>query len=247
MLQSEYKILSTTNYKMFKFISGNRKVDEKRVCSIMNKMKEHNLVAPAQCNEKYELIDGQHRLEASKRLNKPFYYYIVKGANIETVRTLNDHDPRWATSEFIHSFSSTGNKNYEIYETFEKKYKFGHAVNIMLLAGSDTYYNKMLDDFKVGKFEIKDLKKAEEMAELLIQMAPYYPGYKKRSFAVAFVKVASLPNFHMETFINKLIYQQRKMVDCTNSTQYIELLGEIYNYKTRKTSLIDVTHLLYKK
>ena len=248
MLKKEYQILSTKNYTMFKYIGGNRTLDEKRVLSVMEKMKNFpNTIAPAQCNEKYEIIDGQHRLEASKRLGRFFYYYIVKGATIETVRSINDHDPRWSTSEFVSSFSATGNKDYEVYEKFEEKYKLGHAINIMLLSGTDTFYNKMLNDFKIGDFKVADAKKAEEVADMLVSLKDLYAGYKKRSFAVAFVKVASLPNFNFNTFKEKLRYQQKKMVDCTNTTHYVELLGEIYNYKTRKGFLIDVTPLLYKK
>lgn len=248
MLRKQYQILSTKTYSMFKYIGGNRDIDEKRVLSVMDKMKNFpDTVAPAQCNEKFEIIDGQHRLEASRMLGRPFYYYIVKGATIETVRAINDHDPRWSTGEFVNSFSSTGNKDYEKYEEFEKKYKLGHAVNIMLLTNSDTFYNQMLGDFKVGNFKVTNLKKAEEMAEMLLSIKELYSGYKKRSFAIAFVKISSLPGFNFNTFIDKLTYQQKKMVDCTNATHYIELMGEIYNYRSRKGTTIDVTSLLYKK
>ena len=59
MLKKEFQILSTKNYTMFKYIGGNRNVDEKRVLSIMNKMKNFpDTVAPAQCNEKFEIIDN---------------------------------------------------------------------------------------------------------------------------------------------------------------------------------------------
>jgi hypothetical protein len=248
MLQKQYQISSTKNYAMFKYIGGNRIIDERRVLSVMDKMKNFpETVAPAQCNEKFEIIDGQHRLEASKRLGRPFYYYVVKGASIETVRAINDHDPRWSTAEFVNSFSTTGNKDYEMYEEFEKKYKLGHAINIMLLSDTETFYNQMLNDFKIGGFKVKNLKKAEEVAEMLLTIKELYAGYKKRSFAVAFVKISTIPGFNFSTFIEKLRYQQKKMVDCTNATHYIELLGEIYNYKARKGSIIDVTSLLYRK
>lgn len=248
MSQKQYQILSTKNYALFKYVGGNRKVDEKRVLSIMESMKKNpEMIVPAQCNEKYEIIDGQHRLEASKRLGRPYYYYIVKGANIGTVRNMNDHDPRWSTGEFVNSFSSTGNINYEIYESFEKKYGFGHAINIMLLSGAGNFHNTMLDEFKQGTFIVKDLEGAEKLAEMLIEIGKYYSGYKKRTFAIAFAKVSALPNFDFKTMISKLIYQQKKMVDCTNATHYIALLGELYNYRARKGSTIDVTPILYKK
>lgn len=248
MQQKQYQILSTTNYKMFKVVEGNRILDEKRVLTIMESMKNNpNLIVPAQCNENSEVIDGQHRLEASKRLGRPYYYYVVKGANIETVRQLNDHDSRWSTSEFVNSFTKTGNMNYEIYEKFENKYKFGHAVNIMLLIGSGGFHNRMLDDFKQGNFVVKDLQYAEEIAQMLIEVGKYYSGYKKRSFAIAFAKIAALPGFNIKTMISKLAYQQKTMVDCTNSTQYIVLLAEIYNYRSRKGTTIDVTPILYNK
>ena len=248
MSQKQYQILSTKNYAMFKYVGGNRNVDEKRVLYIIESMKNFpDMIAPAQCNEKFEIIDGQHRLEAAKRLGRSYYYYIVKGANIDTVRNMNDYDPRWSTGEYVSSFSSTGNINYEIYESFEKKYGFGHAINITFLSGAGGFYNKMLDDFKQGGFVVKDLQQAEKLAEMLIEVGKYYPGYKKRSFAIAFMKVSGLPGFDFKTLLSKLMYQQKKMVDCTNSTHYIALLGELYNYRARKGFTIDVTSILYNK
>jgi hypothetical protein len=244
----QIKIQYTTNYKMFKVVGGNRKIDEKRVLSIMESMKKNpEIVAPAQCNQKYEVIDGQHRLEASKRLSKPFCYYVVKGADIATVRTLNNHDPRWSTSEFTNSFVKTGSTDYAIYEAFEKKYGFGHAVNISLLTGAAGFHNRMLDDFKEGKFVVKNLVHAEKLADMLIEIGKMYPGYKKRSFAIAFAKLAGLPGFDFKRLVSKLTYQQKSMVDCTNSTQYLVLLGEIYNYRAKKGTILDVTSILYKK
>ena len=244
----QIRLQYTTNYKIFKIVDGNRKIDEKRVLGIMDSMRKNpKMVVPAQVNEKYEVIDGQHRLEASKRLNKPFCYYVINGANIDTVRNLNNHNPRWSTSEYTNSFVKTGSTDYVIYEAFEKKYGFGHAVNISLLTGAVGFHNRMLEEFKEGNFVVKDLKYAEKIADMLIEIGKLYPGYKKRSFAIAFAKLAGLPGFDINRMISKLLLQQKSMVDCTNSTQYLQLLGEIYNYRARKGTILDVTSILYNR
>ena len=45
-------------------------------------MKKKYLVSPILVNEKMEVIDGQHRLQAQKELNLPTYYIKNKGYDL---------------------------------------------------------------------------------------------------------------------------------------------------------------------
>ena len=51
-------------------------------------------------NEKYEIIDGQHRFEAVKELQKEIYFIKVKGLELDQVRRLNTNTKGWNCENF---------------------------------------------------------------------------------------------------------------------------------------------------
>ena len=56
---------------MFKKIKGNRIVNKSNLNAIITSMEQQQLVSPIMINEKFEIIDGQHRFEACKELGLP--------------------------------------------------------------------------------------------------------------------------------------------------------------------------------
>lgn len=63
------EIKRTNNYDMFKRLEGNRFVDPKKVNKLKKSINEVGYISnPIIVNEKMEVIDGQHRLEALKEL-----------------------------------------------------------------------------------------------------------------------------------------------------------------------------------
>lgn len=69
------KIFHTREYRKFKLIKGNRIVDENHVRALMKSMRNKDLLIPIAVNSKMEVLDGQHRLEARKRLAYDVPYY----------------------------------------------------------------------------------------------------------------------------------------------------------------------------
>jgi ParB-like chromosome segregation protein Spo0J len=62
----ELKVMETMDYNLFSKFNGNRDVKILHVNRIAKSMTEQFLIKPIDVNEKYEVIDGQHRLEACK-------------------------------------------------------------------------------------------------------------------------------------------------------------------------------------
>lgn len=65
----------TKNYSLFKKYAKNRDIDGRHVEKLIASIKTANLLdcEPILVNEKMEVIDGQHRLEAAKSLNLDIY------------------------------------------------------------------------------------------------------------------------------------------------------------------------------
>jgi hypothetical protein len=227
MSNTKMTIEVTTEYKKFILINGNRIIDKQKVKRLMETMTEYMAMSPIQVNEKMEIIDGQHRFTALCNLGKPIYYYVVKGATIKDVQALNTHTDVWDHKDYVNSYVSTGNKNYAIYKQFKEKYGLGTTTNLMLLTGTSSV-------------ELE----AEDIASKIVKMGQYISFYKDRSFAYAFMKALRNPKFNFEMFFtDKMEYQSRKLVKCSNIVQYLTILQEIHNNRTKggdKVQLLDL-------
>lgn len=107
------EIKSTKNYKQFKKLIGNRKVDEKRVDKIIKSIQRVGYItSPIIVNEKYEVIDGQGRLEALSKLHMPVEYIVEDGIGIEECISMNVYQTNWTLLDYIVSYASRENQNY---------------------------------------------------------------------------------------------------------------------------------------
>jgi hypothetical protein len=243
MSKTQITVQSTTDYKKFLLLANNRPIAEAHVKRLMKSMSEHVAMSPIQVNEKYEIIDGQHRFTALSRLGKPIYYYVVPGASTKDVQSLNTHTRPWDHIDYIESYIKSGNKNYELYKKFRETYGLGTTTNLYLLTGNGNIKEDQ-DNFSRGKLEVVDYDKAVDIAEKIVKMGTYVTFYKDRSFCYAMMRAIRNPKFDFNKFYNeKLVYQSRKIVKCANVEQYLEIIQEIYNYKAKKTERIQLTKL----
>ena len=124
---------------------------------------------------------------------------------------------------------------YLMYVYFKRKYNFGHSETMSMLAGNaNSCGGKNVEAFKRGEFKINDFSRATQIAERIIQFAPYYEGFKRRSFVLAMLKIMSNPAYNHEQMISKVSYQSNKIKDQTRAQDYIDVLEKIYNFKTRE-------------
>lgn len=104
-------IYVTNDYDKFKRLEGNRDVKTaKKVLDSINAV--GYVLSPILVNEKFEIIDGQHRLEALKKLNLPVYYIMQPGIGEEECKYLNTGQTNWTTMDYIQSYSEKGIKDY---------------------------------------------------------------------------------------------------------------------------------------
>ena len=79
------KIHSTTDYSQFKYIKGNRELVEAHVKKLSDQISKKDFQIPIIVNEKMEVCEGQHRLEAYKSLGMPITYMIKEGLVIQDI------------------------------------------------------------------------------------------------------------------------------------------------------------------
>ena len=110
----------TKNYSQFNKLIGNREIHEGHVQNLMESMNKYYMPVPIVVNAKMEVIEGQHRIEACKRLELPVYYIIDSNANLKNVHELNKHRRSWTMFDYLLS------KNIQYLKKKEEKYRWHH-------------------------------------------------------------------------------------------------------------------------
>ena len=146
------EIKKTYNYELFKFHNANRKINKNHVENIKKSMQKKFLVSPITVNEKFEVIDGQHRLIACKDLGKPIYYFINNNYSIKEMQRLNAINKNWTPSNYLNTGVALNNQNYIDFKRFKKKYGFSHDVTLTLLCDNNSRSEH--DKFKEGTFQV---------------------------------------------------------------------------------------------
>lgn len=226
------KVYSTTDYKKFSFLESNRDLRLNHVQELKESIIQTPLDKPIDVNEKLEIIDGQHRYMAWWELNMPILYIIHPGWGAKEVPILNSNQKNWNVSDFVNMYTDLGNDHYAKYKEFSERYGFTHMANSILLTGSQ-HSGKSTRNFNDGKFEVKKWTWGNIMAKQIIELKAYYPGYKRAAFVAAYVQLSMDKNFDHAVLMDKLTFQSRKLVDCTTTSEYYELIREIYNFRSR--------------
>ena len=175
-LKESYKVRSSTNYSMFRFIDGNR--DVRHAAKIKKSIEEVGLlICPILCNEKMEIIDGQGRFTACKELNLPVYYVMQPGVGIEEVRKMNSVSSNWTTGNYVHSYTQGENtrEDYIYLESLQKQFPdFGYTF-LASVANKKKGHTETLKNIKNGKFSCttESYENAVNELEYLNQFTKY--------------------------------------------------------------------------
>lgn len=229
------KIQTTEDYNLFTRIAGNRHLNKAQVKRLSSSIAEDPslaLATPILVNDKMEILDGQHRLEALKKLGLPISYFVVKNMGLSQVQIINSQTKTWSPVDYARSFSELGNNNYKVYLEFKETYKLCHSILLVYLSGIDrTKGGNTTQSFKKGNFHVGDIKKAHEMCKNLLETGKFYPKSKTRSFALAFQKVAASTAYDHARMLNKLeSHAERMLKDTPYIEDYIRQLEKIYNH-----------------
>lgn len=133
------KILTTENYSIFKKLPENRDVvDDAKVKRLMKDIQEHGLLNEILVNDRMQVLDGQHRLEALKRLNMPVSYRIINDAALPEVIALNNTQTRWNTNNYIDAYARQGDSSYLALERWCKEYSdIGTTAVLRIMTNGD--------------------------------------------------------------------------------------------------------------
>lgn len=142
MDKATQKIYITNNYDKFKTLEGNRQISEGHVKKIMKSIFINGwLCNPIKVNENMEIVDGQHRFEACKRMAIPIQYYISPNESSQACRIMNDNQRGWRAQDRMTNEAANGNQAAKTLLMLASQYS-EYKPEAVFLAFTKKYDNK---------------------------------------------------------------------------------------------------------
>lgn len=238
-------IEETKNYELFKKHNANRQLSEKHVLRMMKAIDEKNLLKynPVIVDKNYNVIDGQHRVEACKRLGLPVPHIKSDMVNVKDIKSLNVDRENWKLEEWLNFYCNQELIDYQMLQDFmEKQSLLKVGITLELLHG--TRSSKFHDTFKRGEYKYPEedqekeaIEKQKQINEIISYIKLKTSGAKtyldRVTFYASLIEFFNNKSFDYKTFMKKLEYKINLIHPCQRQTDYVQILKEIYNFKNQ--------------
>lgn len=230
------KYYSTRDYDKFVFNKKNRGVNKVHVSNLVESIQNNNLLfaQPILVNDKYEIIDGQHRLCAAQKLGERIYYIIKPGLSIEDAIALNINTKNWGYKDYMHYWIEQGNENYAYFKSFLHKYGISYSLSAGLLhRGEAASGNRITREFNNGQLEINYREYAEEIGSIILDLSNFSSFTNDRSFVIALHLAIQSGEFDPGVFRKKVELCPDKFTKCSDTDSYLRMMEDVINYHGR--------------
>lgn len=229
------QIFKTYKYDSFKRMEGNRSLNRANLSKLRQSMAEEYLFDPIKVNEKFEVIDGQHRLAICKELGLPVYFHFTPGYGASEMKRLNTSGVKWNKQNFLESYVENGDDDYIEFESIIKKYDMSIGSLLKIIAYLNGGFPKQIaDQFEDGLFELGDKELIVDFLDKLEDFS-FFSCYKTDKFIAAFIKLNQHPNYQHQKMLKKLATHKDKLTKVSTMHEYLSLLcNKIYSYGATK-------------
>jgi hypothetical protein len=229
-------IQQTTDYKKFKVINGNREIQPGHLKTLVNSISENNLLEynPIIVTEDFEIIDGQHRLAAAKKLQLPIYFQVGRARGIDDVILLNKSLRPWGILDYLNSYVKRGFTDYRILKDF--CYNYNMSISIAMGIIGQSRYPKwagLMRDFKDGLFKVTRLDWGVEFANFLSDLRIYLAPLVERDREFIWALEKTLSIVKKEELLEKIKFQTEPITRSPSTKEYLRKLEDIINYKLK--------------
>ena len=225
-------IYKTKDYSLFTGLPNNRPISERNVNKILANMRKFGILTnPIIVNENFEIVDGQHRFEAIKRLKGEVFFFVVEGYGDNEIQALNTVSKKWNLSDYTAFYASKGVKSFQDIEQLKAKYpQFPDTSLLRVYAGNSTgkYYTEARD----GSLEVRDYKTSDKILSELWAIGAIYPYFASNNFVAAYVSIRlNKKEFSPKEFLKKILAHTGKNPAFARTSQARDFIEYVYNYR----------------
>jgi len=247
MSQNDLQIHSTSDLSVFKILEGNRNINLANVERLVKSIEENGfLQMPIIVNENYEVIDGQHRLMAAKKLNSIIYYHKVNNYDLKTAITLNRNQSNWSIADYIRSYCDLGYKDYiKLQEFSEANKDFGLMICAELTSLDKNRHiyakrnNENADLVRKGNYKFDPINKAEYIFNAARKIKTVIPDVMIVTYLRCLNKCINNPEFNLNKFVKKATTFPDQHRKSSTTSVIMANIEHIYNFRNQgKTRII---------
>lgn len=241
--KTKIEIYSTVEYELFDLMPSNRPIKETQVAKLMKLIRRKNELHkwPMQVSPEGRVLDGQHRLEAARRLEKAIYYYIDEDeTEIEDIALSNWAVMKWSNRDYLHHWCAKGAEHYLVLQDFLNKHPWmSTSVASVVCLGKNS--NKQLtrgerENFVTGNYEIRDMTYAMAFARAMGDFICIVPHSKDRNFMAAVSAMIRLAHYQHERMMQQVDRAVHLLTRCPDKESYLRQLEAVYNYYSSEES-----------
>lgn len=238
--RSYVDVYETTDYSLFKSLLGNRNVSPDRVARIKKSLKEGALPQPIIVNERYEVIDGQARLQALKELGGKVLFVVHRGATVRDCIRMNSVGERWKASNFIASWADQGLQDFVILRRLRLKYKELPECSVFLaLKGKSALTQIGMVQIKTGasRASVSEEDAERELMCMLkfislLDGPGKIPGDRSNGFrALHIIYTWNLAS--MDVLLDRMTRNRQKAVPFGTVQEALKTFSDMYNIRAR--------------
>jgi|6_EtaG_2_1085325.scaffolds.fasta_scaffold87071_2 hypothetical protein len=232
-------IWESKDYEKFKFYKGNREMLQGHIATLQESF-EQKYISPSIIfiNEKFEIIDGQHRFCACKNKGLPIQYIILKGAGFKEITLLNTSQKNWKKEDFLNFYCEMEKDSYLFLKKVIVEYKVSLNVCGYFIDeqwGRAGFGDNRRSAFRQGCFEMNLQKKNSliDMISKYVLIRDYWKFSKNASFCRALRKILLNRVLDWNRLYNKCDKHYKTFTEKANVEDYCKEFTKIYNHKQR--------------
>lgn len=150
---NDITIYETSNYDIFDKLEGNRPIRKSHVYNLMRSIRETYLPTFIIVNEKMQIIDGQHRLEALMKLEYPVNFIVTENLTQDDAIRMNINSANWSMMDYIDSYIALGYEDYNELKRCKEYYNIPTTAIVSIMSGK-VFGSNASDIIRSGSLQI---------------------------------------------------------------------------------------------
>lgn len=237
-------VYKTDDHDAFQLSKFNRNIILR---SEMIEQAKQGFLSPIIVNENMTVIDGQHRLAASKKVGVPIEYIIKPGLNEDDIVRMNTVQKPWSLQNYIESYANQGNEEYiKLLNLINERYS---NVTVTANIAVDRTFDSSLakKQIKNGYFKFHNFDKAVEFLHYYKRFRDETKTPKRSTVATALYELFRLEGFDKQRMIEKTTatgLSEEIKVKTFKFTDILKSLIDTYNHKLGAKSPIVINYYI---
>lgn len=227
-------VLSTTNYDQFNLLEANRDINTSHVRAIQRSLEENgNWLdrAPIIVNERMEVVDGQHRLEAAKGLELPVCYTIRAGIGSREAQQMNLLHKNWGPADYLRVYVAERRRPYLLFQQLVEEFPTVSITQLVIYA-SGHESGGIHAKFRRGEFQltVAAVEKARKRLSRLVQVQEKNRVFMSKPMSIAYLKATLSPEYRHRRMLEKLDQRGADLRVYRNVEDNLRQLEDLYNW-----------------